>query len=161
MNRKSSIPTCQSAEERARLNKAEANCRQHGAAFTPIRREVFTLLQRHPQGIKAYDLLELIRTQKPNASPPTVYRALNFLVAQGLAHKISCLNLFIACDQTCHKPNDTGLFLICPECGSVTELHDDDTSQELHKALVAAGYRLDRSVMEVGAVCPSCTAQGR
>lgn len=139
------------------LDKAAADCRIHGVTLTPIRRLVFMLLQRHPQGIKAYQLLDLIRTLKPNAAPPTVYRALNFLVANGLAHKISCMNMFIACDQTQHAQNEAGMLLVCPHCHSVKKLHDDAASQALNEALAAAGYRLDRSVMEIGAVCPACT----
>lgn len=158
MNRQS-ILTCQSAAERARLDKAEADCRRQGAAFTSIRRLVFMLLQRHPQGIKAYDLLDLIRTLKPNAAPPTVYRALNFLVAHGLAHKINCINLFIACNQDSQKPDESTLFLVCPRCHSVTEFQDNTASQALRQALVATGYQLSHRVMEIGAVCPLCSAQ--
>ena len=128
-----------------------------GIALTPIRRLVLMLLKRHPEGIKAYHLLAIIRTLKPKAAPPTVYRALNYLVAHGLAHKISCMNMFIACDRSRHPQNDVGVFLVCPHCHSVKELHDDAASHALNKALASAGYRLDRSVMEIGAVCPGCT----
>lgn len=126
-------------------------------ALTPIRRLVLMLLQRHPEGIKAYHLLAIIRTLKPNAAPPTVYRALNYLVTHGLAHKISCMNMFIACDRSRHPQKDVGVFLVCPHCHSVKELHDDAASHALNEALELAGYRLDRSVMEIGAVCPDCT----
>ncbi|MCQ4261551.1 transcriptional repressor [Stutzerimonas stutzeri] len=143
--------------EQVALDDAADDRLAQNVALTPIRRQVLMLLQRHPEGIKAYHLLAIIRTLKPNAAPPTVYRALNYLVAHGLAHKISCMNMFIACDRSQHPQNDVGVFLVCPHCHSVKELHDDAASHALNEALALAGYRLDRSVMEIGAVCPGCT----
>jgi len=69
-----------------------------------------------------------MRARKPTASPPTVYRALNFLVDHGLAHKIGCLNLFVASEWRPQTERETEVFLICPQCHSVKELHDMDTS---------------------------------
>jgi Fur family zinc uptake transcriptional regulator len=143
--------------EHLAVDDAAVDVLTHDVALTPIRRLVLMLLQRHPEGIKAYQLLAIIRTLKPNAAPPTVYRALNFLVAQGLAHKISCMKVFIACDQTQHPEDEVGVFLVCPRCNSVKELHDDSASHALSEALAVAGYQLDRSTMEIGAVCPDCT----
>ena len=125
-------------DEAAALDRAEAGCRARGASLTPIRRMVLAMLLRHPGGLKAYDLLERIKADKPGASPPTVYRALDFLIEQGLAHKIGRMNLFVACSQQCHQAQMAALFLVCPRCNGVTELQDDAAMRRLFEALMAA-----------------------
>jgi len=147
----------ESSAEAELLARAEIRCRQQGASLTPIRREVLALLGREPNGMKAYDLLEQMRQTRPNAAPPTVYRALDFLIAQGLAHRIGRLNLFVACRHSSHP--SPALFLLCPHCNAVSELQDPDVSSRLFASLQAAGYRLDSPEVEISAVCPRCTGQ--
>lgn len=142
--------------EAALLERAETRCRQQGASLTAIRREVLALLGRQPNGIKAYDLLEQMRQTRPNAAPPTVYRALDFLIAQGLAHRIGRLNLFVACRHSSHP--SPALFLLCPRCNGVSELQDRDVSARLFASLQAAGHRLDSPEVEISALCPQCVA---
>lgn len=144
------------AVETGFLDQAEASCRSRGASLTPIRRLVLALLLRHPRGLKAYDLLERIKADKPGASPPTVYRALDFLIEQGLAHKVGRMNLFVACSQHCHQAQMPGLFLVCPRCNGVTELQDDAVMGALAASLAAAGHQLESPEVEIGAVCPAC-----
>lgn len=143
------------AEEQAFLDEAAAHCRQRGASLTPIRREVLTLLRRQSGGLKAYDLLDRIRAVRPSATPPTVYRALDFLIDQGLAHKIGRTNQFVACNHDCH--DEAGLFLVCPRCGRVTELRDEAALAALASTLEAAGHTLAGPEIEISAVCRSCS----
>lgn len=143
-----------SCDETAVLDRAEASCRQRGASLTAIRREVLALLHRAPKGIKAYDLLEQIRHTRGNASPPTVYRALDFLIEQGLAHRIGRMNLFVACRHGKHSA--PSLFLVCPKCNGVTELEDAAVVSSLYASLAATGHRLDSPEVEISAICPQC-----
>lgn len=138
------------------LERAAASCRERGASLTAIRREVLALLYRTPKGIKAYDLLEQMRQTRGNASPPTVYRALDFLIEQGLAHKIGRMNLFVACRHGAHS--SPSLFLVCPKCNGVTEQEDPDMVTSLYASLAATGHRLDSPEVEISAVCPQCVA---
>ena len=135
----------------------EQRCREQQASLTPIRREVLEWLYRHPNGLKAYDLLALVRQQRPNATPPTVYRALDFLIEQGLAHKIGRSNTFVVCRHDSHRL--PGLFLLCPRCGGISELPAEAALQALLQALEQAGHRLDSPEVELSAVCPACQAQ--
>lgn len=147
-------------DEAVFLDRAEAGCRVRGASLTPIRRMVLAMLHRNPRGLKAYDLLERIKADKPGASPPTVYRALDFLIDQGLVHKIGRMNLFVACSQLCHQEQMPGLFLVCPRCNGVTELQDDGVIRALTASLVAAGHQLESQEVEIGAICPRCREEG-
>ena len=138
------------------LDRAEAACRERGASLTTIRREVLALLYASPKGVKAYDLLEQIKRERPNASPPTVYRALDFLIEQGLAHKIGRMNLFVACRQASHQI--PSLFLVCPKCAGVTELQETSVMGALSASLAKAGHHLESPEVEISALCSKCFA---
>ena len=153
-------PGTQALDESLLLDQAEAACRSRGASLTPIRRLVLGILLHHPRGLKAYDLLDRIKADKPGASPPTVYRALDFLMEQGLVHKVGRMNLFVACSHHCHHEHSPGLFLVCPRCSGVTELQDERVIQALADSLAAAGHRLESQEVEIGAICPGCQQAG-
>lgn len=138
------------------LEGAATRCKEQGVSLTTIRRLVLGLLYRHPSGLKAYDLLALVRQERSNATPPTVYRALDFLTGQGLAHKIGRGNVFVACRHASHRL--PGLFLLCPSCGGISELYADAALQALLQALESSGHRLDSPEVEISAVCPACVA---
>ncbi|MDP3636375.1 MAG: transcriptional repressor [Azonexus sp.] len=136
------------------LDRAEAACRARGASLTAIRRDVLELLYHSPTGVKAYDLLAQIKEARPGASPPTVYRALDFLIEQGLAHKIGRMNLFVACRHASHQI--PSLFLVCPKCSGVTELQEQSVMSALSTSLAEAGHRLESPEVEISALCPKC-----
>ncbi len=83
------------------LNEAEAVCEARGARLTKIRRKVLSLMLEHREPAKAYDLLQRLDGEGA-AKPPTVYRALEFLLEMGLAHKIESLNAYVACGHWGH-----------------------------------------------------------
>ena len=70
------------------LAHAEKLCAQRGVRLTPQRLEVLRLMSLQQGAISAYDLLDLLRDKEPQAKPPTVYRALEFLLEQGFVHKV-------------------------------------------------------------------------
>ena len=153
----SDIKNTMSAAEQAFIDAAVARCRERGVSLTPIRRCVLVLLRRHGGGLKAYDLLDQIKVYHPTVSPPTVYRALDFLIEQGLAHRIGRINQFVACNQHDHDHVDANLFLVCPKCGIITELHDEAALIVLARSLKAAGHTLSGPEIEISAICRYCS----
>ncbi|MBL8434222.1 MAG: transcriptional repressor [Zoogloea sp.] len=141
------------------LELARAGCKARGAQLTPIRRDVLGLLHDAENGLKAYDLLARIKALRANATPPTVYRALDFLVEQGLVHKIERLNQFVVCRHGAHS--FPGLFMVCRRCGKVRELHDPGLMGELARRAQAAGYQLDCQEVEIASICPDCLSTSR
>ena len=83
--------------------------------FTKIRQHVFSLIWSGHQPIGAYAILEALKTDYPRAAPPTVYRALDFLIEIGLIHRIESMNAFVGCTHP--DKRHTGQFLICESCG--------------------------------------------
>ncbi|GEN24509.1 transcriptional repressor [Halomonas cupida] len=142
--------------ETALLHQAEQHCARRGVRFTPIRRRVLELIANTSGGLKAYDLLDLLARDHASARPPTVYRALDFLIDQGLVHRIESLNAYVACP--CPEHAHRFQLLICRECGHVEELHLDDVNDQLTAQAKALGFQVQRQTIELLGLCRKCQA---
>ncbi|WP_338662226.1 Fur family transcriptional regulator [Pararoseomonas sp. SCSIO 73927] len=142
------------------LREAEAACLRRGAQLTPLRRRVLEMVLEAPQPVGAYALLDRLRAERPGAAPPTVYRALDFLMAQGLIHRIERLNAFIPCTESAHAHGEEHphQFLICRNCGRTEELSDDSVAAAVAAAARAAGFQPARATVEVEGTCEACAA---
>src|ERR687898_2881620 len=103
----------------AALDRAAELCARRGARLTRLRRRVLELVWQGHSAVKAYDLLEMLAREDRSARPPTIYRALDFLMAHGLVHRLESLNAYIGCPQP--EASHEGQFLICNSCGHVSE----------------------------------------
>ena len=136
------------------LQRAEHLCRGRGARLTPQRRTVLRLLCASDKPLSAYELLDRMRGSMKNPAPPTVYRALDFLLEHGLVHKLESLHAFVGCAYPEHT--HAGQFLICSDCGEVSELEDSAVARSLQAAGKAAGFRTTRPVVELLGTCAQC-----
>jgi Fur family zinc uptake transcriptional regulator len=136
------------------LAEAEQICRTRGARLTALRKRVLeTVWQSHgPMG--AYDILAHINAGGERNAPMAVYRALDFLMEQGLVHRISSLNAFVGCPHPGHQ--HSGQFLICNHCNDVAELESDEVSKTITKAAKARGFKPTSNIIEVMGLCPNC-----
>lgn len=151
-----SIPAPSDAD----LARADHRAGALGFELTPIRRRVLAQLIAAGRPVGAYRLIEALAAERGKVQPPTVYRALDFLVERGLVHRIESLNAFLACPvDSCHGATARGaIFLICGRCGSGAE-HDDGAIVGLLDELAAtAGFRIERRTIEVSGLCRDCTA---
>jgi len=139
------------------LAQADSNCASRGVRLTRIRRRVLELIWRRHEPMKAYDLLDLLREEHRSAAPPTVYRALDFLLAEGLIHRIESLNAYIGCGDPSHP--HLGQFLICQRCNAVAELNDSDINSLLHEKTREMGFRVNWQTIEINGTCPACAAK--
>lgn len=136
------------------VQDAERLCRERGARLTDQRRRVLELIAASDKPVGAYELLDQLRTEMPRVAPPTVYRALEFLLDQGFIHRLSTLSAFITCEHPDHP--HTGEFLICRQCGEVTELEDEAVAASLGQAAAASGFQPEQRVVEVSGTCARC-----
>ena len=136
------------------LATAEQLCAARGLRFTALRRRVLELVWQSHRPIGAYEVLDQLGEEKQNAAPPTVYRALDFLIEAGLVHRLDSLNAFIGCPDPGRR--HTGQFLICRECRTVTELDDDDVDSLVAKKAAARGFTAVRQILEIEGLCKSC-----
>ena len=136
------------------LENARQVCIESGARLTWIRHRILELIWSSHTPVLAYELLKIIRLEKPNAEPPTVYRALEFLLDQNLIHKIESLNAYAGCPHP-NVPHN-GLFLICTECREVAEMDIPDINKTLAEETGKSGFRMEQQTMEILGVCPAC-----
>jgi len=136
------------------LDRAQSLCAAHGARLTELRRAVLELVWRGHEPVGAYALLDALKQSHPNAAPPTIYRALEFLAAHGLIHRIESRNAFIGCDHP-ERPH-AGQFLICARCSNAAEIDDPSVTRALSKSASDFGFAVTRQTVELSGLCPSC-----
>lgn len=146
--------SCAADQVTKQLDLAHALCESRGRRLTPIRRRVLEILLQQGRSVKAYELLELIRDDQAAAAPPTVYRALDFLVEEGLVHRLDAINAWAACHDVGGDPHD--LLVVCTRCGSVAELSDPALTQSLADKVAGAGFRLSGHETELRGLCRAC-----
>lgn len=141
------------------LAAAEAHCRAQGLRFTPVRRAALRILLQDHRALGAYEVLEHLHRAGFGAQPPVAYRALDFLMANGFAHRIERLNAFVACSHpgAGHAP----AFLICRSCSAVAEAQASPARGTLGEAARASGFVIERTVVEALGLCPACNGDDR
>ncbi len=144
-------------EETKVVREIEAQCQQRGLRLTPTRKRVLEMVIAADGPVKAYDLLDQLKSEQPKAAPPTVYRALDFLLENQFIHRLESLNAFVSCFHPCHQHH--GQFLICERCQSVTEIHDSAVQKLLVEAVAEHQFRAQRQVLEIYGICRDCRDQ--
>ena len=136
------------------IEHVESVCAEQGLRLTPIRRRVLELIIQADAPIKAYDLLDQLKKERPGAAPPTIYRALEFLLAHHFIHRIETLNAYVSCMHPEH-PHE-GQFLICNRCHQVVEIEDSVLNERLLKAAASEGFTPSHQVLEIYGCCDDC-----
>ncbi|MBX6321374.1 MAG: transcriptional repressor, partial [Rhodospirillaceae bacterium] len=124
------------------------------ARFTELRRRVLEIVWRSHAPIGAYDILQLLQAEQRAAAPPTVYRALDFLIEHGLVHRLDSLNAFVGCAHP--ERRHVSEFLICTACARVAELDDARLLSALEDSAAAANFAVRRLTIELQGLCPRC-----
>lgn len=137
------------------ITAAETRCADEGLRFTPVRRKTLEILLQEHRALGAYEMLDRLRDAGFGSQPPVAYRALEFLVANGFAHKIERLNAFIACAHP--GANHSPVFMICRLCDSIAEAQSTVTRGALGDAARSTGFQIERTMVEAVGVCPACT----
>lgn len=141
------------------LDHAEAICRDSGSRLTEKRRRVLTGLLKSQKAMSAYDLVEYWRTEFDESIPPmSVYRMLEFLESENLAHKLRLNNKYVACSHiSCDHAHEVPQFLICDECGTVREIGIKKSLVEaLRRSVHEADFVLKCSQLELPCLCQDC-----
>ncbi len=144
------------------LGKAEAICQHRGVALTDLRRQVLGMILDAAAPTGAYELLDRLRQKRPGAAPPTVYRPLEFLLEQGLIHRVERLSAFVGCIVSCsadpagERRAHAAQFLICRSCGRVAEMQDHDVASVLARVAKDAGFTISNATVEAEGLCGTC-----
>jgi Fur family transcriptional regulator, zinc uptake regulator len=137
------------------LALAEHLCGLRGVQLTPIRHQVLELIWDSHKAIKAYDLLDRIKPLQSAAKPATIYRALDFLIEQGLVHRVESLNAFVGCNSSGHQHEL--LLLICEHCNEVEERPAPQVMEALSQEFHQAGFLPQSKAIEAQGICNKCS----
>jgi Fur family zinc uptake transcriptional regulator len=148
------MATAQNTE--ARLDLAARICAGQGAKLTAQRRAVLRLILDAQGPLTAYQLLDRLKQEQDSAVPPTIYRALDFLLENRLIHKIERLSAFVSCIDAGHDHAHAAQFLICRRCGAVAELEDQGVARAIERAAAAQKFAPASAVVEIEGFCAAC-----
>jgi Fur family zinc uptake transcriptional regulator len=146
------------ADPTAILRRAEDLCRERGAQFTALRREVLEAVTTSERPPGAYDLAERLSRPGRRVAPVSIYRALDFLMELGLVHRIASRNAFVPCAHE-HGAGENVVFLICRTCGGIDETTSPEMERSLGRTLARAGFTPAHSILEVEGDCGTCRSR--
>ncbi len=137
------------------LATAERLCSESGARLTPLRRRVLELVWDSHRPLGAYELLNQLTAEGHKPAPPTIYRALEFLLEQKLIHRIASRNAFVGCSHP--GAAHGGYFLLCDACGNAEEIADTrGLASAVDKAALAAAFQIHSQTLELTGLCRYC-----
>ena len=139
------------------LDQAADLCDSRNLRFTRLRKQVLELVCRAEQPVGAYQLLDELRAAGRSAAPPTVYRALDFLLEQGLVHRLATNNTYLACAHPQHP--HAAVFLVCSQCGQTQEVHGEGVIAELGQRAEQFDFEITHAAVEVTGICSRCRNQ--
>jgi Fur family zinc uptake transcriptional regulator len=138
----------------AALAAAQTACDRQGLRLTDLRRQVLELVWEGHAPVKAYDLLDRLSSRQGRVAPPTVYRALDFLMAAGLVHRVASENAFVGCSDP-NRPHRAEL-LLCQRCGDVVEVRNSPVWDAIATDAAQVGFKPQEESIEVRGVCAGC-----
>lgn len=140
---------------RSAIGSAERLCKLQGVRLTAIRRRVLELIWQSHRPSGAYELLEQLAEEGHKPSPPTVYRALDFLIEYGLIHRVSSRNAFVGCSH----PGEAHMaqIFICDHCGTAVEQADVALNRRIRHTAKDLNFQIREQTVEIAGLCPACT----
>lgn len=136
------------------MESADALCATRGARLTPLRRRVLEVVWRSHTPVGAYEVMEALRSERGSVAPPTVYRALDFLIGQGLVHRLASLSAYIGCATPAER--HVGQFLICRACQETLEATGGGAGEAIEDSARRMDFAIERVAIEVHGVCAAC-----
>lgn len=137
------------------LSSAHSICTEKGARLTTLREQVLLLIWQNHKPLGAYDLIDMLAAvSERRIAPPTIYRALDFLLEVGIVHRINSLNAYIGCPSP--STDHPSYFLICTQCQTANECNDPELSQHIDNLGHKHQFAIKKQWLEVLGLCNEC-----
>lgn len=136
------------------LQRARSVCKKNNVRLTPIREKVLSLVWQSHNPLGAYDMLPMLSEDGKVTAPATIYRALDFLVTQGLVHRIASLNAFVGCSVSSEQ--HASQFLLCRQCGVAIEIEAPAITKAIARNADQYGFMIDSETLEISGLCQCC-----
>lgn len=125
--------------------------------ITPLRNEIISIFKEKNNGLKAYDVIDMLSKKKPSIKPNSVYRILNLLVKNNILHKIQSSNIFTICNNNfSHTHNSKHIILTCSTCLKIEELDDPEMLNQLDNFYKKNNFDLQNYIYELSGQCNLC-----
>ncbi|MBU2884357.1 transcriptional repressor [Gilvimarinus agarilyticus] len=141
------------------IQQAELHCQSRGSRLTAKRKQVLSGLIESGKAMSAYELIDFCKQHYGDSfSAMSIYRILEFLEEEHLAHRLNIANKYVACAHiNCEHEHDTPQFLICRKCHKVREIRiKADTITNLKTNVADAGFTLSTPQLEMNCLCNDC-----
>ncbi|MDB5543981.1 MAG: Fe2+/Zn2+ uptake regulation protein-like protein [Hyphomicrobiales bacterium] len=126
--------------------------------LTPSRQLVLDKLCAAARPVGAYEMIDILAAETGKRPAPVyVYRALDFLLENGLVHRLASRNAYMACAHQ-HGRSAPVAFLICEKCGRVTEATSPEVDEGLGRLAQESGFVAKAQVVEITGRCKDCAA---
>ena len=125
-------------------------------AVTPLRKDILSIFWFEAKPLKAYTILNQLKQKRPSAKPPTVYRVLEFLVQENIAHRIEATQSYVLCLNQIKHEQSKQVLMICNKCRNINEVSDASLQQVMYKLAQAHQFHIDSSVIELYGSCKLC-----
>lgn len=136
------------------INEVAIVCERRGLRLTPLRKRVLELIASDEKPVKAYELLDRLRADTGSSAPPTVYRALDFLLAHGFIHKLESINSYTSCPHPSERHSSP--FFICKRCSAAVEFCNSAVEELLLQHAHELGFLSEAQTLEVHGICARC-----
>ena len=151
-----SMKSKSTSELKASIHRVEEICKSNKLGLTEIRKQVFEIIVKKNKPIKAYEILDKISNINNKLShPPTVYRAIDFLIENGFVHKLNSINSFVGCFHP--KAHKECYFLICKKCNIYQECCDDSLKDRISKTAIHNNFVISNTTLEIEGHCLDCS----
>ena len=139
---------------------AKAVCLKKGVKLTRLRQQILQLVWSNHKPVGAYAIMEQLEqnSKREHVAPPTVYRSLDFLLEQGLIHKVHSQNAYIACCSPIHKHGD--VLFICNGCGVALEVPNNSIQQAVNLSASQNRFMVQDQIFEIKGLCVDCKKRG-
>ena len=131
--------------------------RDQGYRITPQREMIVQIIAHCGKHMTAEEVMENVREQTSSINIATVYRTLDMLVENGLASRFDLGNGKTAYATGEHGPH---IHLVCKQCGSVTEVSEEQISPFLNKIEELHDFDCHPYHFSVHGVCKDCKGSG-
>lgn len=127
-------------------------------SLTPGRQRILEILARAGRPLGAYEMIDKVaEATGKRPAPISIYRVLDFLLENGLVHRLASRNAYLACGHS-HAAREPIVFLICDDCGEVIEVTSPAMRGALSELTDEAHFAPRAQVMEVAGRCRACAA---
>ncbi len=136
------------------IKNAKEVCHEGSLNLTPIRKKVLEIIASNHKPSRAYDILSKLKDGGFSDKPPTVYRALDFLIENKMVHKLSTINAYVACFND--EAEEVSCFLICEKCQDIEEFQDEAVIKAMTNIGKNKRINIKNVNLEISFRCDQC-----